>query len=170
MARRAALLVATLLSATACGAPDEPRNMSAAEVAAELRHLRIEPGLWVLTGEVVDVDAPHLPILARSRMLGPRRASRNCIDPAQAARPGARFLAARGDRSCVYRDFTVRDGRLEGTMHCPDGTTMMRGRYGPRGYDLRMEIRRPLPGGAAMRIDVRAHGRRVGPCAAGETG
>ena len=142
--------------------------MSAGEVAEELANMRIEPGLWELTSEVVDVRAPDLPREVRNRMVGPRSRLRNCITPQQAARPSANFLAARSDDDCHYRDFAVREGQLRGTMICPDVTATMAGRYGPRAYEMSMEMTSPVLGGGTMKIDVRTRGRRIGECETGD--
>ena len=162
----AALLAVSMLPLSGCGAPAE-RNMSAEEVAGQLATMRIDPGLWELTSEVVEVRGPDLPREVRNRMVGPRRSVRHCITPAQAERPSANFLAGRDDNGCSHRDFTVRDGRLSGTMTCPDATVRMDGRYGPRGYDMRMEMASPAPGGGEMILDLRARGRRIGACRQG---
>ena len=118
--------------------------MTREEVAGELAAMRIEPGLWELTSEVVEVSAPDLPREVRNRMVGPRARLRNCITPEQASRPGANFLAMRADSECAYRDFTVRDGA--------------------ESYALGMEMESPMPGGATMTLQVRARGRRIGDC------
>ncbi|MGZ8361705.1 MAG: DUF3617 domain-containing protein, partial [Allosphingosinicella sp.] len=89
---------------------------------------------------------------------------RHCITAQQAARPGARFLALRADSDCVYQGFGLRDGGLRGTMICPDATAVMTGRYGPRAYDLRMDMESPMPDGATMTLQVRTQGRRIGDC------
>jgi hypothetical protein len=158
-------LAATALTAGGCGErPPEPRNLSTEEIADELSGMRIEPGLWELTSEVLDVRAPDLPLELRNRMIGPRRRLRHCITAEQAARPSANFLAARADSACAYRQFSVRDGIVEGAMTCPDATARMRGRYGPQAYDMRMEMESPMSGGATMTLQVRARGRRVSAC------
>ena len=166
----AAVLTAAAAAAplSACGDGAE-RNMSEAEVAGELATMRVAPGLWELTSEVVEVRAPDLPREVRNRMVGPRSRLRHCITPEQAARPSANFLAARREPGCAYRAFSVRDGRIEGTMACPDANATMRGRYGPQAYDMRMAMESPVPGGdgAVMTLDVRARGRRIGPCPEG---
>ena len=138
--------------------------MTREEVAGELAAMRIEPGLWELTSEVVEVSAPDLPREVRNRMVGPRARLRNCITPEQASRPGANFLAMRADSECAYRDFTVRDGEMRGTMTCPGATARMAGRYGAESYALGMEMESPMPGGATMTLQVRARGRRIGDC------
>ena len=162
------LLAGALVAAAGCGEAPE-RDMSAEQVAGELARMRIAPGLWELSSEVIEVRAPDLPREVRNRMVGPRTRLRHCITPEQAARPDANFLAARRDQACAYRDFSVRDGRIRGEMTCPDATTTMSGRYGPNGYDMLMEMQSPVPGGALMTLEVRARGRRIGPCAQGGT-
>ena len=138
--------------------------MTADEVAAQLSNMSIEPGLWELTSEVLDVRAPNLPREIRNRMVGPRSRTRNCITPEQAAHPSANFLAGRGDHACAYRDFSVRNGQMRGSMTCPDATARMEGRYQSRAYDLRMEMQSPMENKAVMTLDLRARGRRIGPC------
>src|SRR5262245_41926739 len=128
-----------ILAATACGS-SEPANMSANEVANSLAGMQIEPGLWELITEVVDVRAPGLPLEVRNRMLGPRNRLRNCITPEQAAQPSANFLAGRRDSNCTYRDFVMREGRLSGTMTCPGITARMEGGYSPTAYETAMEM------------------------------
>lgn len=164
------LFAAALLAAGSCGQEQpETRNLSIDEVADQLSEMRIEPGLWELTSEVVDVRAPDLPIEVRSRMVGPRSRLRHCISPVQAARPSANFLAGRNDSACAYADFSVENGQVQGTMVCPDATARMQGRYGPRAYDMRMEMESPIERGATMTLQVRARGRRIGDCEQGGT-
>jgi len=159
-------LIAALPAVASCG--DRPeRNLTTEEVAGQLSGMAVEPGLWEIGSDVVEVRGPDLPREVRNRMVGPRTRLRHCITPEQAARPSANFLAARRDNGCAYRSFSVRDGRIEGVMACPDATATMTGRYGPRAYDMRMEMESPVPGGATMILDVRARGRRIGPCPEG---
>lgn len=148
--------------------------MTAAEVAAELRNLHIEPGLWEVSSAVLDARGPNLPREAQSRMKAHRQNLRNCITPALAARPEANFLRRQSGSLCTYRGFSVRDGRLRGEMRCTGGglpgamTTRMDGRYGPRGYDVRMRmISTDMPVGANMIIDTRTIGLRIGHCPPG---
>lgn len=138
--------------------------MTSEEVAAELAAMRIEPGLWELSSEVVDVRAPDLPHEVRQRMIGPRSRLRHCITPEQAERPDANFLAARAGSECVYRGFTAEGGEISGRMVCPDAVAHMRGRYGPQAYDMRMEMASPMGGGATMTLELRSRGRRIGEC------
>ncbi|WP_162806544.1 DUF3617 domain-containing protein [Sphingosinicella terrae] len=167
----APFLIAALIATGGCGDRADPSDMSAEQVADQLAGMRIEPGLWELTSEVVEVSAPGLPREVRNRMIGPRRQMRHCITPAQAERPEANFLAVRADSDCAYRRFTVENGRMRGEMTCPDAQAQMDGRYGPEGYDLRMVMESPMPEGEVrMTLQIRARGRRIGACEEGSEG
>ena len=164
----AVLGLAATLAACSDEAP-EAGNMSVNEVAAELANVRINPGYWESTSEVLNVTAPNLPREVQSRMKGPPQSSRHCISEEQAARPDANFLATQRD-NCAYRDFAMREGRIQGTMVCSGGempgeaTAVMSGRYDPDSYDMRMRMEMDGPAGATMIIETRASGRRVGDC------
>lgn len=164
--RRGAILMAAL-ALGGCGGAAE-RNQSANDVAATLGGITIQPGLWVITSEVTEVSAPNLPLQARDRMLGARPPIRSCITPEQAARPDARFLAAEGGNGCSYADFAMANGRMTGTMRCPEAagatTAQMTGDYRPDRYVLTMTIETPMPDGAVMRVNTRTVGRRTGDC------
>jgi len=169
--RAAAALALSLVLATAACGDGESRNMTVEEVAAELRGLRIEPGLWALSSAVLDARGPNLPREAQARLKGHRQNVRSCVTPEQAARPESNFLTRQTDSQCTYRDFSMRDGRLRGEMRCTGGglpgsmTTRMDGRYGPRSYDVRMRMTSTgMPEGANMTIDTRTVGRRIGDC------
>ena len=157
-----ALLAAAALAG--CGERAEGGNMTAEEIAGELAKMRIEPGMWELASEVLDVRAPDLPHEVRQRMIGPRARRRHCITPAQAQRPEANFLAMQEGSDCVYRRFGVADGRISGEMICPNVTAQMRGRYRPDGYDTRMAMASPMENGATMTLTLRSRGRRIGDC------
>ena len=166
-----AALTAALLLITACGTPDEKRrDQTAEDVANQLAGVAIEPGLWESASEVVGVSAPDLPLQVQRRMIGPRPSSRACITPEQAARPDANFVAARPGSRCSYRDFSMQGGRISGTMTCPEPglnrptIAAMQGRYGPRAYALAMRMETAMPDGAAMVLEVRGRGRRIGAC------
>lgn len=168
--RKPVLPFALLALLAGCG-EQQRGNMTADDVAAALDDLTIAPGLWEVASEVVAVSAPNLPIEARDRMIGPRARHRACLSPADAARPGAGFLAGRRDSACTYADFAMAGGRMTGTMRCVEpgeGETLARmaGDYGQRGYRLDMTIETALPDGATMRIETRTVGQRIGDCPA----
>ena len=161
---------AALLALGACGT-GESRNMTVDEVAAELRNVRVEPGLWDVSSEVLDATGPNLPRRAQAEIRRHRPSVRNCITAEQAAHPELNFLRTQRDGHCTYRGFSMRDGRMRGEMRCAGGgmpgivTTSMDGLYGPRSHDVRMRMTSTgMPQGANMIIETRTIGRRIGAC------
>jgi uncharacterized protein DUF3617 len=160
----------TLVAAAGCGGAED-REMSANEVAAELRDLRIEPGLWRVTSEVTAARGANLPLAAKARIEAHRRVASSCVTPAEAARPEANFLRQQRDGHCGYRGFSLSGSRMRGQMRCAGGglpgtvTTEMDGRYRPGAYELTMRMTSTgMPEGANMVIETRTIGRRVGAC------
>lgn len=162
------MLLALVLLAAGC-AREQSGNVSANEVANQLAQVSIEPGLWETTSEITSVSAPQLPYEVRRRMIGPRPSARGCIAPGQAGG----LIAG---RACRYSSFSIREGRLVGRMTCPDPAlprptiATMEGRYGPRHYAFTMRMETAMPDGAAMTLQIRGQGRRIGDCPTEEEG
>ena len=154
------------LLAAAC-AQEESGNVSANEVANRLAAVSIEPGLWETSSAIVGVSAPQLPYEVRRRMIGPRPSARGCITPERAGR----FIAG---GNCRYRQFSMTGGRMYGAMTCPalprPTIATMEGDYGPHRYSFSMRMETAMPDGAAMSLDIRGQGRRIGDCPANAKG
>lgn len=157
---RAAGVALALLAVAGCGGEPEANNQAAA--------IAIEPGEWESASEIVNVSAPELPHEIRRRMIGPRPIARGCITAAQAPR------LIGGSGACNYRGLSMADGRLAGTLICPDPVLLrptvatIEGRYGPRSYSFAMVMQAALPDGETMRIEIRGRGRRLGDCPAAD--
>ena len=170
------LCTAALLLLAGCDwMVQKPQNqdMTAEEVAGELSTMKIEPGEWEATNEIVSASAPGVPDDALGQMIGQKTTVRNCITPEQAAKPSANFLAAQQSSNCTYPAWRMEDGRMTGTMTCQGGDTpgtvvmKMAGDYGPAAYNLDMDMNTTgLPGGLTMTIKAKTTGRRVGECTA----
>ncbi len=168
------LLPAGLLCAlAACGSePEEKKaDMTAEQVAEKLKGMKIEPGQWEATNEIVSATAPGVPADALKQMVGQKSTVSNCITPEQAAKPSANFLAAQQNNNCSYQDWKMDGGKMTGTMTCQGGQMPgkvimnMSGDYGPTSYDLAMDMNTTgLPGGMTMNIKAKTTGRRVGEC------
>jgi hypothetical protein len=161
-----------LIALAGCGG-DSQRAMSADEVAAELGHLRIAPGLWQTTSVVIDASGPNMPVNVRADMLRHRRTERHCISAAEAARPAANFVRMQTSSACTYAGFSVADGRMRGTMRCVGGglpgvmTTIIDGHYAPNGVDIAMHMAATgQPNGTDATIATQTYGRRIGDCPA----
>lgn len=169
--RSSAVLIA-LFVLVGCGKKEADRPMSAEQVAQEMAAVKMEPGQWEATNEIVSVDAPGRPPQALRQMVGQKTALSSCVTPEQAAKPSASFLAAQKNSDCSYQDFSMESGVMRGTISCTGGqmpgkmTMKMEGRYGPRSYDMNMDMTVDL-GGAGKTMNIKAHtvGRRVGDCA-----
>jgi hypothetical protein len=171
---RNSLLAASLvLALPACSSEPEAQdtNMSAEEVAEKLKDMKIEPGQWEATNEILSATAPGVPADALKTMVGQKSTVSNCITPEQAAKPSANFLAAQQSNNCTYQAWDMNNGKMTGTMTC-EGAGMpgkvimtMNGDYGPKAYDLNMDMNTTgLPGGMTMNIKAKTTGRRVGEC------
>lgn len=172
---RPASLPAIFLLTAACGAQDVVRNQTEAEIANQLAGVTIEPGLWETASEVLSVSAPGLPVQVQRRMIGPRPSARACITPEQARRPDGNFLAASAGNRCHHQGFSMRGGRIGGTMRCAEPglnrptIATMQGRYGPGAYALDIRMETAMPDGATMVLELRSRGRRIGVCPEGES-
>lgn len=166
------LVIAALALAGCSQEPEKGRQMSAAEVADELAEMKIQPGQWEATNEIVSASAPGMPPDMLKQMVGNKTTVQNCITPEQAAKPNANFLAAQENSNCTYQDWSMDGGRMSGTMTCQGGempgkmVMTMNGRYGSTSYDLAMDMNTSgLPNNMSMNIKARTTGKRVGDCA-----
>ena len=169
---RSIVCCAAILLLASCGQAEEKRQQSAEEVAKEMSAVKLEPGQWEATNEILSAEAPGLPPEALRQMVGQKTTVSNCVTPEQAAKPSANFLAAQKDSNCTYQDFSMEGGRMKGTMSCtaqgmPGKMVMnMEGKYGPQSYDMNMDMQAGgMPGGMNMKVKARTTGRRVGACA-----
>lgn len=165
-------LSAALLAFGGCDRGDQGgENQSVEEVARAMAAVKMQPGQWEATNEILSAKAPGIPDEALRRMVGQKTTVSNCVTPEQAARPSANFLAAQKDSDCTYQDFSMEGGRMKGVMTCTSGpmpgkmVMNMNGRYEPRTYDMNMKMNvGDMPGGMTMTIEARTTGRRVGEC------
>ena len=164
---------AAFLPLIACGGGEEKgRQMSAEQVADEMAKMKMEPGQWEASNEILSATAPGIPPEALRKMVGQKNKVSNCLTPEQAAKPSANFLAGQKDSQCTYKDFSLDDGKMTGEISCTGaqmpGTMVMQmdGTYGPRDYAMNMEMKTAgLPGGMNMTIKAKTTARRIGDCA-----
>ena len=167
------LIAATVLLLAACDSGGGGGNMTAEEVAEEMSGMKMRPGQWSATNEIVSASAPGLPAEALKQMTGQKTTVSSCLTPEQAANPQANFLAAQKDTNCTYQDWSMEGGKMQGTMVCegegmPGKMTMkMAGTYGEESYDMTMDMTTSgAAEGASFTFKARAVGRRTGECEA----
>jgi hypothetical protein len=174
-----------LLALSACGKSDEKAagagtNMSASQVAEKINDIKLQPGEWEATQEIVDVKmtgAPKgvSPDIVKA-MLGRKTSVKHCITPEQAANPNADFLAAQKDVKCAYSKMDMSGGKIAGAMSCAapgqqkSGMKMaMTGTYLPDHYAIDMQVETAgMNDGMGMIMKMKSAGKRIGDCPAGE--
>lgn len=167
------LCYAALVSLAACGNSGEKgREMTAEEVAEEMSAMKMDPGQWEATNEILSATAPGMPPDALRQMVGQKNTVSNCITPEQAAKPSANFLAGQKNSNCTYQDFNLKGGKMTGTISCTGGdmpgkmVMKMDGEYDARSYRMNMDMEAAgMPGGMKMNIKAKTTARRVGACA-----
>jgi hypothetical protein len=160
-----------LLALAACkqAPPPEPA-VPEEEVAAQLARVKVEPGQWERTTEILAAEGA-VSEAERSQIVGRKTTSSDCITPAQAERPSANFLAAQQNSECTYHEFRMQGGKLSSRTSCvgkdsPDQlVTVMTGDYAPDSYDMRTKVQTPGQAGLVT-ITTRTRGKRVGECTA----
>ena len=146
--------------------------MTAEEVAEEMSAMKMEPGQWEATNEILSATAPGMPPDALREMVGQKNMVSNCITPEQAAKPSANFLAGQKNSNCTYQDFDLKGGKMTGTITCTGGempgkmVMKMDGEYNSQSYRMNMDMEAAgLPSGMQLEIKARTTARRVGDCA-----
>ncbi|MGK2909303.1 MAG: DUF3617 domain-containing protein [Sphingobium sp.] len=178
---KAAIMVCSAaLLLSGCGKNDKAASgpMTAEQVAKKMDTVKIEPGEWEATQEIVDVQMTGLPkdapANAMKQMIGQKNTIKHCITPEQAAKPGADFLAAQKDAKCTYENMDMSGGTINGTMSCsapnsPKAVMKMtlRGTYQPSTYAMAMEMEsQGMQGGMGMTMKLKSSGKRIGDCPA----
>ncbi|AUW58150.1 hypothetical protein C1T17_08550 [Sphingobium sp. SCG-1] len=179
---KAAILVfGAALLLTGCGKNDKAATgpMTAEQVASKMDEVKLEPGEWEATQEILDVQMTGLPkdapANAMKQMVGQKNTVKHCITPEQAAKPGADFLAAQKDAKCAYANMDMNNGIISGTMTCsaPNNPKavmkmMLKGTYQPTSYAMAMEMQSEgMGGGMGMTMKIKSEGKRIGDCPAG---
>lgn len=162
-----------LLSLAGCSEPEEKSGqMSAEQVAQEMSKMKMEPGQWEATNQILSASAPGVPPEALRQLVGQSNTVSNCVTPEETSRPSASFLAGQKNSDCTYQDFSLDNGKMTGTISCTGGALpgtlvmKMNGDYGPRSYAMNMDMTAAnMPGGITMDIKAKTTARRVGECA-----
>ena len=134
--------------------------------------VRLQPGEWEMGFEMIDIEAPGMPAGAANMMKKGRTIVKSCISEADANKPGPDIFRPEKGSNCKAEGYSVKDGRIAGTMTCPGTggtggvTLVMDGEYGPTRFDV--TTRTEMKGeGMAVTTKTRSTGRRLGDCPAG---
>jgi Tfp pilus assembly protein PilP len=162
---------AALLALAACGKSEEKAGKQTPEqVAKEMGSLKMRPGQWEATQEILSATAPGMPAEAMRQMVGNKTTVSSCVTPEQADKPSANFLAGQKNNNCTYEDFSMENGRMTGTMTCSGGgvpgkvVMKVAGDYSPLAYQMDMDMNIAAAPGMNMVVKARTVGRRTGEC------
>lgn len=155
---------------------DGDGKITAEEVAEEMNEVRLEPGQWENSMEIVDVEIEGLPDNVPASLMdgmkGKVTKSKTCITKEEAENPGAQFFAAQEQTNCEIKKFDMSGGAVSSEMTCSDMggapgsmTIKMDGQYGPSSYDMDMKMTGGA-GGMKMNISSKSNGKRIGSCPA----
>ena len=184
--RRTAVTAACLLAACGGGedASDRTRKgegtPAARSAAAAAAPVRIEPGRWTTTVDIVSVEMPGMPREIAERVRGAMKGAgagaqrlSYCVTPAEAAKPPPEIFAGQERNKCRANRFRMEGGRMTGELDCEapggQGRTLLKldGTFTPRSYAMTIEAdarASEMPGGR-MTTTVRTRGERIGACA-----
>lgn len=181
------LSTAALIALSACSKqPQNDTNVGPAmdenALAERVDAVKLDPGEWEATTEVMDVNVEGLPqgvpADAMTRMIGQRTTFKHCITQAQAEKPSADFLAGQKDANCTIGTFDMTGGNVKAEMSCAvpqqKAASMkisMNGSYMPDRYDMDMDVLTSgLGNGLTMTMKMKNSGKRIGECPAGAEG
>lgn len=169
-----------LLALSACGKKaDGDKPITAEQVAKTIDSVKLRPGEWEATQQIVDAKMTGLPkdapADAMAGMIGKVNVIRHCITPEQAANPSADFLAAQKDAKCTYTNMDMSGGAIKAEMSCavpgqPNAkmSMAMTGTYGPASYAMDMSMTSAgMPNGMGMTMKMKTAAKRVGDCPPG---
>ena len=173
--KRAIVLIPLFLAAACSKAAERNAdgNISAAEVSAEARKIKLEAGEWETTTKITQIEVRGLPKAAAQKAAGTNTVTRDCITPAEAARPDANILSGTKDGNCTYQRFSMAGSKIDAAMTCsPRGlpgkmAMTLEGDYSSTAYVLDMAMKADLPGSMAMDMKASVSGKRIGECGVG---
>lgn len=172
---------AAVLLLSACGKSEDAAGdgtpMTAEEVARKVEAVKLTPGRWETTVEIVDLKMEGLPGDPPAGMmdsiLGTKTTIKSCITKEQAEKPNADFLSARQDASCTYSSFDMTNGLINAAMTCRgkqqpgEMKLSMTGKYGADSYEMNQEVNMAgYQPGMSMLMKSKVTGRHIGDCPA----
>lgn len=171
---RKTMWVATglVVALAACGKAGNQGNQSTGAGPAAAAAVQIQPGEWEMAYETVNVSGAGLPPAVAAAMKGHKATRRYCITPEEAARPMRKMMESQQKGECDYKNFSIANGQIQGTVTCGGGgrpgkmTMSMNGQYGGQSYAYTSTMTSEGQG-MNMTIESRTVAHRVGDCPAG---
>lgn len=156
-------------------------NASVEEVANAVAKakpsIRLQPGRWETSGELVELTAPGMPPQAQEMMRKQMAANASrvavCLKQEDVEKPNAGFFG-QTSKDCRFDHYRMDGGSIDAKMTCapPSGgsvTTTMAGTYASDRYDMQMSSQMAgLGARQPMTMRMKVSSRRVGDCQGNE--
>jgi hypothetical protein len=155
----------------------DAKQASAGTVAAQIADsgVHFTAGAWETQVQAADLAIEGMNGAISAQIKGGQdgvrmHSDRTCLTPEQASHPERQFLT-KGNDNCTYKQFTMGDGKLSGTMQCGDRgdttTMVMTGTYTADSYAMKLALNGHDDGSKLnMHLSISAH--RVGDCRPGD--
>lgn len=165
-----------LLALAACNkAPDEPKTVEQATAEMKDSAVKMLPGKWQTTVEIVKFDIPGAPPEAKQMMQGAMAANtvEACVTQAEVDKGPNDFFKNMQDGNCSFSRFNVAGGTVDAAMSCT-GSKMggevnatMNGVMTPESSAVKVNsviTGSQMPGGK-IEMETKVTSKRVGDCA-----
>lgn len=173
------LPLAAAIALGGCGKKDEAAGgdgkVSPKEVAAEASGLITpQPGLYKVSGEILDLSFPGMPKAVVDEMKTSMKAnfeSTNCMTEADAKNAVKEMAKGPQQGNCTYSKYDVSGNKISAVMNCEgekgtSGTFTMNGTVGATAIDMTMEGDQKAPGmpSGGMHMKMHLKSQRIGEC------
>lgn len=172
------LILLPFVVVAACGkAPDEKKAAADAsatpveKAAPVVEQLRIKPGEWKTTTELISMEVEGVDPALLKGNLGRKTEIANCVTAEQAERPAAEFFANPDVKNgrCKSDKFDMAGGKMSAIVTCQGGEGQpgpvrmeMTGNYAADAYDTTVTITgQGGPNGGAMKMVAKTSGRHA---------
>lgn len=167
------------LSLSACGSADDSGtdasgNLSSEEVADRASEaIRLEPGQYRATGELVSIDIPGAPAqvleMMKQSMSGQNTTSEYCLTAEEAAKGYEEMARNSGQGECSFSRFDVDGGDIDAEMTCKsaggeDARMTLAGTGTSTSSDMTMTMEMTIPEMGKGTMVMRAQHQRIGDC------
>jgi hypothetical protein len=171
------LAVAVVLAG--CGKKEEPaaeggKVSSGQAAAAAATMITPQPGLYKISGEILDLSFPGMPKGMVDQMKQSMKASfdaTDCMTKEDVKDAVKKMAKGPQDGTCKYSKYNVSGNTISAVMDCggkagTGGTFTMNGTVAATSIDMTMEGDQKAPGmpGGAMHMKMHIKSQRVGEC------
>ena len=165
------IVLVSLMMLVGCGKGPDTKQAAADSGTKATETIKIKPGAWDATTELVSMEIEGMDPAALKGTLGRKTEFKNCVTPEQAARPASDFFAHPDLKNgkCKSESFDMTGGKLTAVIVCEAGQGQagpmrmeLSGNYGPDAYDMTVTMNgKGGPNGGAMKMVAHSSGKHI---------